>query len=377
MNMTKLDTKYRPQSLDEILGQSEEINTLKGRLQSGNLLGNSILISGPTGVGKTSLARIIARYINCEKFDRDKIVSCGECIYCCDPKEAASEINFSSEGIDTARAMKEAVGYVSMSNGHVFILDEMQGIRKDARESMLKILEEPPRDTTFILVTTEPDKLPETIKDRCYQINLSLVYSTYIEELLKRIVNNERLPFEIPDAAIEIVAEECGGTVRRAIQYLQKVIDSLYYNPQRDVSDYDLLRKFLDLPILLSTSEATNLLIKGVYQGNEGIAVEALLEIVKAKRENKSLFQVFKQIREFHLQAHLMQINIDQRRRIPIKKQHQRFCSLLHENLGNFDLERSGLMLDELFSRSSMDQIDLVALTTRIARIFSGKKAFT
>ena len=171
-----LAVKYRPRRLDGVIGQAPAIAALKGMLKA-KTSGQAFLISGPSGTGKTTTARILAHYLNCEDFNFQKTEPCFTCAYCEQVKLGrypdVEEFNISdSRGIDTIRGIIDDLQYEGRTNAKVYILDEMHQMTKQAANALLKPLEEPPENAVFILLTTEPQNVLNTIRNRCTQITL-------------------------------------------------------------------------------------------------------------------------------------------------------------------------------------------------------------
>lgn len=195
-----LANKYRPTTLDSVSGQSDIIATLRQQF-SDNSIAQGILFCGPAGTGKTTTARIVANHLNAEIHELD----------------AAS-----NNGIDFVRTMQEEANRKSiLANSKVFILDEVHGFSTQAWQAMLKILEEPPANTYFILCTTEQHKLPKTILSRLQKFYFSPVGKDEIISRLIMICNNEHIEYK--DDAIEFIADKANGCMRDAISMLDVI----------------------------------------------------------------------------------------------------------------------------------------------------------
>ena len=201
-----LHLKYRPQTFDEVVGQAAVVSSLKKALASKNLP-HAFLFTGPSGTGKTTLARIVATIIG---------VPVGNILEI----DAAT-----NSGVDNMRAVTDLARYKSLRDegGRKFIIvDECHALSKSTWQSMLKAIEEPPEHVFWALCTTESDKVPDTIRTRCLSYNLKEVSSDDLHDLLNNVNKKEKL--NVPDDLVGIVARHAGGSARRALVYLSQVV---------------------------------------------------------------------------------------------------------------------------------------------------------
>jgi len=223
--MAVIYRKYRPQKFDEVSGQENIIKILKGSMKR-NKIGHAFLFSGPRGVGKTTIARILSKAINCEKLSKD-FEPCGKCSACVEINENKSldftEIDAASNrGIDEIRQLREAVNFSPSKNKYrVYILDEAHMLTKEAFNALLKTLEEPPEHAVFILATTEANKIPATVASRCQRFDFSRLTA---DEIIKRIdflAKKEGILTE--KSAVEAIAKNCEGCIRDAESVFEQV----------------------------------------------------------------------------------------------------------------------------------------------------------
>lgn len=225
---TSLYNKYRPHRFEDVIGQAIPVKTLENAARSGKVA-NAYLLSGTRGVGKTTLARIFARAVMCTS-DEHGIDGCGECDSCRAFDEGANldfiEIDAASNnGVDSIRALISSLGLSPrMSRRRVVLIDEAHNLTGGAATAMLKALEEPPAHVTFVLATTDPMKLLETIRSRCMWVKLSPLPAPLISAHVTDIAAREGIT--LTGEAADIVADVGRGGMRDALSTLGGLIES-------------------------------------------------------------------------------------------------------------------------------------------------------
>jgi DNA polymerase-3 subunit gamma/tau len=225
MSYLALARKWRPRRFEDVLGQPHVVKALAHAL-NGDKLHPAILLTGTRGVGKTTLARIIAKGLNCEK--GVSAAPCGACPSCQQVDEGRFvdllEIDAASHtGVDNVRDLIDSAQYApSRGRYKVYLIDEVHMLSKPAFNALLKTLEEPPPHVKFILATTDPQKLPITVLSRCLQFNLRRLPAALIRELLTRVLGEEKLTAE-PGAVAEL-ARAADGSMRDGLSLLDQAI---------------------------------------------------------------------------------------------------------------------------------------------------------
>ncbi len=220
-----LARKWRPSTFDDVVGQQHVCRTLKRALELGRW-SHAYLFSGPRGVGKTTVARILAKALNCDQGPAP--VPCNECSSCKDIAASRGmdvlEIDGASHrGIDEIRTLRENVRYAPTKGKHkIYIIDEVHMLTAEAFNALLKTLEEPPPSVVFIFATTELHKVPTTIASRCQRFEFRKIAATEIRQRLRRISDDEG--FRVSDEALGLVARRADGSMRDAEGLLDQVI---------------------------------------------------------------------------------------------------------------------------------------------------------
>ena len=215
-----LATKYRPKSFSEVIGQDHAVVALRNIIKN-QKIHNGYIFSGTRGIGKTSLARLFAKALNCQQYDSVKGDVCNKCPSCIDIQNNSHldliEIDAASNSkVEEMRELLDSVQYSPSSGKYkIYLIDEVHMLSKNAWNAMLKTLEEPPEHVVFLMATTESDKIPKTIISRCLQFNLKVVSDNSIAENIKNIFKKENILFD--DGAIELLVELARGSIRDSI----------------------------------------------------------------------------------------------------------------------------------------------------------------
>ncbi|MEG1310150.1 MAG: DNA polymerase III subunit gamma/tau, partial [Bacilli bacterium] len=195
--------KYRPSTFENVVGQDVIIKTLKNAIKN-NQLSHAYIFSGPRGTGKTSVAKILGKAVNCLSDDELICNKCRSCLQIID-KQSTDIIEIdaaSNNGIDEIREIRNKVNYVPTNGKYkIYIIDEVHMLTTGAFNALLKTLEEPPAHVIFILATTEPHKIPSTILSRCQKFDFKKINNTSMINRIKKIANEENI--NVTDDAIK------------------------------------------------------------------------------------------------------------------------------------------------------------------------------
>jgi DNA polymerase-3 subunit gamma/tau len=229
MSYTVLARKYRPQKFSEVIGQEHVTRTLQNALEQGRTA-HGYIFSGHRGIGKTTVARILAAALNCRSSDKPSAEPCGICESCTEIRAGNAvdviEIDAATNrGIDEIRELREAARYKpARDRFKIYILDEAHQITDAAFNALLKTLEEPPDHIVFMLATTQPEDIPQTIRSRCQHFSFRAVKFDDIVGQLRDLVGREKI--EADDDALALLAEAGDGSMRDALSILDQAIAS-------------------------------------------------------------------------------------------------------------------------------------------------------
>ena len=275
-----LALKYRPQEFKDLIGQNLMTQTIKNAILQ-DKIPNAYLLTGIRGVGKTTTARLIAKALNCESNNNNKI-NCSKDSFCSTCKEInnSSHIDIlemdaaSKTGIDDVRELIENSKYSPTSAKYkIFIIDEVHMLSKQAFNGLLKTLEEPPQSLKFILATTEVRKIPITILSRCQRFDLKRVGVEDLFMHLKKIISNEN--GNISDDAVRLIARTSEGSVRDSISLLDRALISRSNVKNKTIEEKDV-REMLGL----ADKSKIISLFKELLSGNEKVALIELKNLI-------------------------------------------------------------------------------------------------
>jgi len=274
--------KYRPQTFSEIIGQEHIVQTLTNAISSG-MISHAYLFSGPRGTGKTSIARLLAKAVNCQNRKTGKAEPCNQCPSCTEIMEGRSldllEIDAASHrGIDEIRELRDGIKFVpTKSKYKVFIVDESHQLTKEAANALLKTLEEPPSYAIFVLATTEIHKMIPTIISRCQRFDFRKLT---VPEIIKRLeVIAEKEKVKIERTALELIASNSSGSIRDAESLLDQALTfagalgrELKAEDIKNLLglvEIELVSKFCDFLCQKKASEAINFLNEITEKGTD------------------------------------------------------------------------------------------------------------
>jgi len=235
-----LARKWRPRCFADVVGQDLVRESIKSSLVSGNFF-QSILLSGTRGVGKTTIARLISKFLVCENTNVGDI--CMECKNC----SSIDNNNFidlieidaaSNTQVEKIRELIDNTQYLPVaSEVKIYIIDEVHMLSKSSFNALLKTIEEPPKHVFFVFATTEPKKIPETILSRCLHYTLSSIDPNEINNNLKKILKSEKITYD--DKSIELLSKKASGSIRDSLTLLEQAI-----NIGNGKIDYSILKKY-------------------------------------------------------------------------------------------------------------------------------------
>ncbi|QJT71200.1 holliday junction ATP-dependent DNA helicase [Vibrio phage vB_VcorM_GR11A] len=281
------DRKHRPLVLDDLCGHPQAVNQLTQIIRNADkTLPNAVMFHGGSGRGKTTMARILARYLNCEKGS-----SCGKCKSCNlmdrDNHPDYKEYNAAeNRGINEIRAINAQSKFKPRHKLRIIFLDECHMLTKEAANALLKPLEEPPEDTLWILGTTNPEMIPNTkaICGRCAQFNLGEPHPKHVAQRLGDIAKLEGINKVVPESALMELAQASGGHIRDAVKMLEALnnLIQMEKNPKK-VKEKDVM-KLVDGVTTKVNSDDVELekiaikILAGIYAGDASMIIQAVMD---------------------------------------------------------------------------------------------------
>jgi DNA polymerase-3 subunit gamma/tau len=325
MSYQVLARKYRPSNFSEVVGQTHVVQALSNSITQ-DRIHQAFIFGGTRGVGKTTLARILAKCLNCQSQDTPVSKPCDNCSNCEEIRIGRSLDFFeqdaaSQRGID---AMKELLHTVpqSPSSGRykVYLLDEAHMLTKESFNALLKTLEEPPSHVVFILATTDPDRIPKTVLSRCLQLNLKTISQDLLAEHLNSLIKKEKIEADID--ALNLIAEAANGSVRDALTLLDQAIAHGAGSLNLD-----------EVKSLLGTIDNTYLysMIKSVISGDGENAFHQLDSISQLNPEYDQILQsMITILHNIALEQVLKNSDLDEVKELATLVEPE-FCQLLYE----------------------------------------------
>jgi len=325
MEYQVLARKYRPQRFSDVAGQDHVTRTLMNALEQ-NRVAHGYIFSGHRGIGKTTIARILAQALNCQRAvgsaERPTAEPCGTCDSCTEIRSGSAvdviEIDAATNrGIDEIRELRDAARYAPARDRYkIYILDEAHQITEAAFNALLKTLEEPPSHVIFMMATTEPENIPQTIRSRCQHFSFHAVKFEDILSQLKMIAEREQVTAE--EAALALLAEAGDGSMRDALSIMDQAIASAPVEDGRPVLAAAQIRDLMG-----SVPNAVfEKLLEAVAQGQSAELMEQINVLLNAGHSPSSLArQLVRYLRNTLMakiggeQTELLQISSDERAR--------------------------------------------------------------
>ena len=320
--------KYRPQGFDSVVGQNTIVKTLQNSVKNGSF-GHAYMFFGPRGVGKTTASKIFARAINClEPIDGNACGKCSNCLHSFE-KECVDIIEIdaaSNNGVDEIRELKNKISLVPAELKYkVYIIDEVHMLSIGAFNALLKTLEEPPEHAIFILATTDPQKVPETIISRCQCFSFKRISDEMIVDRLKNVCESEKI--DIDDEVLLEIAISSDGGMRDSLSSLDKLIS--YSDKKITVDD------FAELNGMITKKDLINL-CDNIFEGD---IAKVLFKMNKFNSDGKNLIQIILQLMHF-LRNSVVNYYVENAKCNYSIDNMLKLINIINENM--FDIKKSG-----------------------------------
>ncbi|QSX08187.1 DNA polymerase III subunit gamma/tau [Alkalibacter rhizosphaerae] len=286
MDYIALYRKYRPRNFSDVIGQENVVSILKNQIVM-KKIAHAYLFSGTRGTGKTSVAKIFARGVNCtESVDGEPCNKCKACL----EMESSSVMDIieidaaSNRGVDEIRELRDKVKYMPVVGEYkVYIIDEVHMLTTEAFNALLKTLEEPPKHVIFILATTEPNKLPATILSRCQRFHFKRLTPEQIISRMTFVADD--IDLKVEEAALQLIAKNADGAMRDALS----ILDQCIAISNDDVITYEEVRDTLGI----TDNEIVFSLMESILEQDVG---RALAELENAYAAGKEMTQLIHQL---------------------------------------------------------------------------------
>ena len=325
MSYQVLARKYRPNSFDEVIGQDHVVQVIKNSIEQ-ERVHQAFLFSGTRGVGKTTIARLLAKCLNCMSSDAPTSQPCNKCESSISIQEGKSidflEIDAASRtGVEHMRELLSSVHTSpSVSRFKIFLIDEVHMLSKGSFNALLKTLEEPPSHVIFLMATTDPEKVPKTVISRCLQLNLKTVSRNNLQEHFRKICEKEGINSD--DESLSLVAKSAEGSVRDGLTLLDQAI--AHGNGKLVADDVKKLLGTIDDSLIYE-------LLDSITDGRKEDAFKTLNNIEKLNPDYEALLKdLISNIHEVSLHQVLENSNKEPVSKIASKMDEQ-YCQLIYE----------------------------------------------
>ena len=301
MSYQVLARKYRPSSFSEVVGQEHVLKALENSIAH-NKLHQAYIFSGTRGVGKTTIARVFSKCLNCMQGDSPQVTPCNKCTACEEIKIGRHmeflEVDAASRtGVDDMRELLESVQYKpANARFKIYLIDEVHMLSKSSFNALLKTLEEPPPHVMFLMATTEVEKVPKTVLSRCLQLNLKVIPETQIQLHLKSLLNLESISYD--EESIALIADSAQGSIRDGMTLLDQAI--AHGNGELNAEGVKDLLGTIDQSYILE-------LVGQIIAGSGDGAYNALHKITELNVEYEQVLKIL--ISVFHKIALQQQLN--------------------------------------------------------------------